>query len=154
PLFEQWFGIKVAEKDEYSSPRKREELICLTEKARQDLQPKGLNELMSNEGAKRIEKARQRLVGKSPAERRQILRNDWSKLLGPVNPIKPPIIKAKSVDDRPIAGAKIERIVLEVEPGISVPVILLAPVTKAVRSPVVVGLAQAGKAGFLKDRAN
>ena len=36
PLFEKWFGIKVPEKDEYSKPRKREELTCWTDKARQD----------------------------------------------------------------------------------------------------------------------
>src|SRR2546428_11269174 len=42
PLFERWFDIKVTEKDEYSAPRKREELICLTDKARQELKPKTL----------------------------------------------------------------------------------------------------------------
>src|SRR5262249_13994182 len=54
PLFERWFGIKFGEKDEYSSPRKPEELVCLTDKTRQDLRPKSLTELMSRVGQERI----------------------------------------------------------------------------------------------------
>src|SRR5262249_20268567 len=97
---------------------------------------------------------RQRLAGKSADEQGRLLRDDWSKLLGPVNPAKPPVVKAQSSDDQPIAGARVERIVLEVEPGIVVPVVILMPVKLTGRAPVVVGLAQAGKAGFLKERAN
>ena len=54
PLFERWFGIKVTEKDEYSAPRKRPELICLTDKAREELKPKSLNELMSALGTEAV----------------------------------------------------------------------------------------------------
>lgn len=153
PLFERWFSIKVTEQDEFSAPRKPAELTCLTDQARQELKPKNLNELMSALGQERIEAARKRLAGKSSSERRQLLRNDWSKLLGPMTPPKPPVVKAQATDDQPIHGAKIERIVLEVEPGIVVPVIVLAPAKRTGRAPVVMGLAQGGKAGFLKERA-
>jgi dienelactone hydrolase len=151
PLFERWFGIKVS--GEYSMPRKRDELICLTDKAREELKPKSLNELMSALGQERIEAARKRLAGKSPAERRQLLRDDWSKLLGPVTPARPPVVKAQTADDQSVAGAKVERIVLEVEPDIVVPVVILTPAKLTGRAPVVIGLAQSGKAGFLKERA-
>jgi cephalosporin-C deacetylase-like acetyl esterase len=154
PLFERWFGIKVTEKDEYRAPRQWEELLCLTDKARRELQPKSLLELMSSVGQERLEKARRRLAGKSPTERRQLLRDDWEKLLGPVTPVRPPVVKSKSTDDQPIAGAKVERILLEVEPGIVVPLVVLTPVRVTGRAPAVVGLAQAGKAGFLKERAS
>jgi len=153
PLLERWFGIKVTEKDEYSAPRQPEELICFTDKARQELRPKSLTELMSALGKERIDKARQRLAGHAPAERRQLLRDDWSKLLGPVAPAQAPVVKAKSMDEQPVAGAKVERIVLEVEPGIVVPVIVLTPAKLAGRAAVVVGLAQSGKEGFLKERS-
>src|SRR5262249_61089638 len=116
-----WFDSKETEKDEYSARRKREELICLTEKAREELKPKSLNELMSSVGNERIEKARQRLAGKSPADRRQLLRDEWGTLLGPVTPARPPVVKSKSMYEQPVAGANSERIVLEVEPGIVVP---------------------------------
>ena len=43
--------------------------------------------------------------------------------------------------------------VLEVEPGVTVPVVLLVPAKLTKGAPVVVGVAQAGKAGFLKERA-
>jgi dienelactone hydrolase len=153
PLFDRWFGIKVAEKDEYSKPLPREQLTCLTEQARQELKPKSLNELMTALGQERIEAARKKLAGKSPAERRQLLRDDWSKLLGPVSPAKPPVVKSNTTDDQPVAGAKVERLVLEVEPGIVVPVMVLASAKLAGPAPVVIGLAQTGKAGFLKERA-
>jgi hypothetical protein len=154
PLFDRWFGIKVSEKDEYSAPRKPEELICLTDKARRELKPKSLTQLMSALGTERIERARQRLSGKSPAEQRQILREQWSKLLGPVAPARPPVVKARATDAQTVAGATVERVVLEVEPGIVVPVLILVPVKRTDAAPVVIGLAQVGKAGFLKERAD
>src|SRR5262249_8696735 len=86
PLFDKWFGIKVAETDEFSAPRKADELICLTEKARQELKPKSLTELMTALGTERVEKARRRLADKTPEERRRLLRDDWARLLGPVSP--------------------------------------------------------------------
>jgi dienelactone hydrolase len=153
PLFERWFGIKVTEKDEYSAPRKRPELICLTDKARQELKPKSLIELMSALGQERIEAARKRLADKPPAERRQFLRDEWSKLLGPVEPVRAPVVKMQATDDQSVAGAKVERIILDVEPGIVVPVLILTPPKLSGRAPVVVGLSQSGKAGFLKERA-
>ncbi len=108
---------------------------------------------MSALGRERIESSRKRLAGKSPADRRQLLRDDWSKLLGPVTPARPPIVQSQAVDDQPASGARVERIVLEVEPGIVVPLVVLAPARLAGRAPVVIGLAQTGKAGFLKERA-
>ena len=70
-----------------------------------------------------------------------------------MEPAKPPVVKAKSSDEQAVAGAKVERVVLEVEPGIVVPVLLLIPEKLTGKAPVVVCLASAGKAGFLKERA-
>ncbi len=150
PLFDKWFGIQAPE---YRMPRPGNELMCWTEKDRKDVQPKNLNEVMSTMGTARIGKARAQLADKTPERQRQILRDDWSKLLGPIAPAKAPGIKAKSMDDQPVAGATVERIVLEVEPGFVVPVVLLKPIKQAKRAPVVVGVAQAGKVGFLKERS-
>jgi hypothetical protein len=108
---------------------------------------------MSAVGAERVTKARQRLAAAPPAERRQLLRADWGRLLGPVLPAGRPAVKAASADDRPAVGARVERVVLEVEPGVVVPVVILSPLGRTGRLPAVVGLAQAGKAGFLKERA-
>jgi cephalosporin-C deacetylase-like acetyl esterase len=151
PLFAKWFDIKVTEKDEYSAPRKREELNCMTEKARQELHPKTLNELMSSLATERIEKARARLTGKDPAERRQILRADWSRLLGPIAPQR---FKIPEAVGETMAGMKIERVKLEVEPDMTIPVLILSPIKNQAKGPVVIGLSHNGKAGFLKNRAD
>lgn len=150
PLFEKWFGIKATE---YRMPRPGTELVCLTDKAREEIKPKTLNEVMSEIGSARVEKARAQLAGKSADERKQILRKEWSKLLGPISPVKPAVVKSTEIDTKAFSGAKVERVVLEVEPGIVVPVVVLVPDKLNTRAPVVVGLAQAGKSGFLKDRA-
>ncbi len=150
PLFDQWFGIKATE---HSAPRKAEELICLTDSARKELQPKSLTDVMGDMGTARVEAARERLAGKTPEQRRQMLRDDWGKLLGPITPAKPAVVKATATDAEAVRGGKVERVVLEVEPGVTVPVVLLVPAKLTKGAPVVVGVAQAGKAGFLKERA-
>ena len=149
PLFDKWFGIKATE---FRAPRPGDELVCLTEQAKKDIQPKSLNTVMSEIGAARIEKMRARLAGKSADERRTILRAEWAKLLGPIAPAKPAVVKSKSGDAQAVRGAKVERIVLEVEPGIVVPMMVLSPEKRAKQASVVIGLAQAGRAGFLKER--
>lgn len=106
---------------------------------------------MSEIGEARIQAARARLADKSAEQRRQILRAEWSKLLGPVTPAK---FRVSETRAEPLGAAGIERIVLEVEPGIVVPVVVLAPQKRAKQAPVVIGLAQAGKAGFLKERSS
>jgi cephalosporin-C deacetylase-like acetyl esterase len=149
PLFERWFGIKATE---YHAPRPSEDLICLSEQARKEIHPKSLNEVMSEMGKARIERARARLMGKSIKERRQSLRAEWDNLLGPVTPARP-VVKTVRKDAQVVNGARVERLVLEVEPGILVPMIVLTPARRGRQAPVVIGLAQAGKAGFLKERA-
>jgi hypothetical protein len=75
------------------------------------------------------------------------LREWWSKLLGPVEPAK------TELKDSGFDGVQVQRRVLETEPGIVVPMLLLVPKKKAGPLPVVVGLAQDGKKGFLKYRS-
>jgi hypothetical protein len=70
-----------------------------------------------------------------------------------VTPAKPPLVKATAPDEQFTGGAKVERVILEVEPGIVVPVVVLTPAKLTGKAPVIIGLAHAGKAGFLKDRA-
>ncbi|MGE3804970.1 MAG: hypothetical protein AB7K24_09890, partial [Gemmataceae bacterium] len=151
PAFERWFGIKA---EEYSANRSRAELTCMTPEARAELKPKSFNTLVSELGAERIAAARKKLAGKSPAEQRDLLRKQWSELLGPNQPAKAPVVKSTKTDEQKVAGAKVERVVLEVEPDFLLPVLVLVPEGVMGKAPVVVGLAQAGKAGFLKNRAD
>lgn len=73
------------------------------------------------------------------------LRREWSRLLGDVAPADAKVVTVAK--DR----VGVERIALEVEPGIDVPLILLLPAQG--RAPIVVGVAQEGKRGFLKERS-
>ena len=147
PLFEKWFGIKATE---YHMPRPGDELVCLTDAAKNELRSKNLNDVMSEIGKARVDKARAALGTQSPEIRREILRAQWSKLLGPIAPAKS---KAVAAGSEVVGGATVERIVLEVEPKIVVPLVVLTPAKRAKQAPVVLGLAESGKAGFVKERA-
>jgi hypothetical protein len=150
PLFEKWFAIKAVE---YHAPRPAGELACLTEEAVKQIKPKSQSAVMTEMATARIERARAGLAGKSVEERGRSLRAAWSKLLGPIAPARPAILKATATDARAVPGANLERLVLEVEPGILVPLVVVAPRTRARQNPVVIGLAQAGKAAFFKERS-
>jgi hypothetical protein len=73
-------------------------------------------------------------------------------LLGEIEPKADP--KVVKEDRQHIGNLTVERIALEVEPGVVVPLLLLIPARKAdARSPVVIAFAQHGKQAFLKDRS-
>jgi dienelactone hydrolase len=149
PTLQRWFDMPVPE--EYSRRRTPDELLCLTPEAAADLRPRPLHELAAEVGERRGEAERRQLAGLNPGERRQQLRRDWARLLGNVEPKADPKVFEKK--DQPSAGMTVERIALEVEPGVAVPLLLLLPARNpAGRLPVVLGLAQGGKEGFLKHR--
>jgi hypothetical protein len=97
------------------------------------------------------------------AARRERLRREWTSVLGPAKPADRLNARAVAQDDPQIAGVKVERFLLDVEPGIVVPVVLLLPnvadpqpgPTKmsTPRVPVVLAVAQAGRREFLKHRS-
>lgn len=158
--FERWFRIATPPGGEL--PRHTvDELTCLTPAALQARSPRPLHQLAGELGAARAAAARERLVKLSPAEQRGQLRRDWGRLLGNVEPDRDPNVVtpiARSGDKPGEAGqpkAIIERLAIEVEPEIVVPLVLLLPATQAAtRSPVVVAVAQHGKQAFLRQRAD
>src|SRR5262249_12023801 len=80
------------------------------------------------------------------------LRKDWARLLGDVEPKGP--AKEANRKTEEVAGVVVERVALEVEKGITVPLLLLMKAKPDGRMPVVVGLAQGGKQAFLAERAD
>jgi cephalosporin-C deacetylase-like acetyl esterase len=151
PALNRWFDIPVPDQQ----PQKRhtiEELTCLTPTASTELKPRPFHELVTALGDERSAAARRRYSELTPDARRQRLQHDWARLLGDVDP-KTDLKIVKQV--RQLLGTvTIERLALEVEPGIVVPALLLVPERKATaRLPVVVALAQQGKQVFLKDRS-
>ena len=150
PTLKRWFDMPIPE--EYSKRRPAADLLCLTPEAAKDLAPKPLHELAAEVGEDRAAETRKRLAGLDPEARRRELRKGWAMLLGDIEPKGDP----KVVERRKEAanGVTVERVALEVEQGVVVPLVLLVPPRRGdVRPPVVMGLAQGGKAAFLKQRS-
>jgi hypothetical protein len=141
----------VVEK-ETSKRRTTQELTCLTSESEKELKPRPLHGLVAALGTERAEAARKRYAELTLPTRRLQLRQDWARLLGEVEPKAD--AKIVKEDRQRLGNATVERLALEVEPGILVPLLLLLPARKAdTRLPVVVAFAQRGKQAFLKDRS-
>jgi dienelactone hydrolase len=150
PMLKRWFDIPVP--DQGAQKRSTaEELTCFTPEAAKELKPRPFHELIAELAIERADTARKRYVELAPRTRQQRLRQEWANLLGDVDPKgEPKIVKA---DRQALGAVTVERLSLEVEPGIDVPLLLLVPERKAAaRMPVVVAFAQHGKQAFLKER--
>jgi dienelactone hydrolase len=146
----RWFDMPVPEK-EYQQRHTAAELACLTPEALKTLEPRPLWEIADKVGAERAAAARRRLAELKPEDRLPQLRRDWAKLLGPIEPEM--AAKADTLESGKLGTATVERIGLQVEAGMVVPLLLLLPPHKdGARLPVVVGLSQDGKEGFLRQR--
>jgi dienelactone hydrolase len=152
PALKQWFDMPIPEK-EYQERHKADELLCLTPEVRKELKPKPLYEVAGEIGAARAAAARERLTALKPEERRKRLREEWTKLLGDVEPREAKRLEAAAYGGLGHRGTK-EQILLEVEPKVVVPLFLWIPpeLTTAPRS-LVVCVCQEGKAEFVKARA-
>jgi cephalosporin-C deacetylase-like acetyl esterase len=138
PALRDWFGMPIPE--EYSKRRPSEDLLCWTEELRDELVPKKMHDLVREIAGERLD---------LDADMNQWL-EQWSKLLGNIEPAKDPkieVLRAKDFDD--IRSIWFN---LDTEPGIILPGILLTPLNAKGKLPVVVMVAQGGKAGFLKER--
>lgn len=151
PLFEKWFDIKA---QEYSAPRKSDELRCLTDMAKRELSPKTALQVMGEEANLRLIAARVGLSKLSQDQRREAMRQQWSRLLGPVKSKHVPVGQwVGEVDENTYHNVHVLRMTLDVEPGVVIPFLLLSPNEPQGRKPLVIAIAHAGKAGFFKSRA-
>jgi hypothetical protein len=150
PILQRWFDMPIP--PEYSKRRTADELLCLTPEAIRTFHPRPLHELAAEIGGRRAAEARRRRAGLAPEEQRKQLRKDWAQLLGDVEPKADPRVHEQKKER--LGSLTVERLALEVEPGIVVPLVLLVPPGEpGRRPPVVLGLAQGGKQAFLKERA-
>lgn len=150
PILQRWFDMPIPQ--EYSKRRPADELLCLTPETLKMLHPRPLHELAAEIGGRRASEARRRRANLDPEQQRKQLRQDWARRLGDVEPKAAP--KVHDQKKQTLGSLTVERLALEVEPGIVVPLVLLMPSRKSgKRPPVVLGLAQGGKQAFLKHRA-
>lgn len=150
PTLQRWFDMPIPA--EYSGRRTPEELHCLTTEPARALRARPAHELAAELAAKYLQAARQRLSDSTPEDRRGQLRQDWARLMGDVEPKG--VAKVLEQRKQLVAGLAVERLALEVEPGIVVPLLLFTPDHKPdTRVPCVLGLSQEGKQSFLRERS-
>jgi dienelactone hydrolase len=150
PALERWFAIPTPEERQSRLPP--EKLIAFTSELRERLQPRPMHELFAEIGATRATAFRTQLAGLQPSERRTRLRQAWADLLGEVSVGSKPTVQSRV--EEPLGSIRIERIKLEVGTNVIVPLLLLKPASvRDGKWPVIIGVAQSGKAIFLRDRA-
>ena len=155
PPLERWFGIAAPEQD-YQQRHRDEDLTSFTPELASKLKPRPMHELFGEIGASRATTMRVQLSKLPANEQRQRLRQEWAKLLGNIEPVTASeISKAGSEIGNHKPMIQIERIGLEIEPNIVVPMLLLLPQPPASKElPLVVGLSQEGKEKFLSENAD
>lgn len=155
-VFRQWFGIDVKPEAEFQARRPREELICLTDAARQQFQPQPLWQILQDSTAAHLKTSRAALEKVPLPERRKLVRASWTRLLANVEPPRDAKVRPGSPAAETIGELLVRRELLDVEPGITVPVMVLSRQQEnaAVKSPLVVCVAADGIGGVLRRRAN
>jgi len=150
PHLARWFD-RQPPADEFQNRHDVDELLCITPAVAERLDPQPVYRLARKLADERIAGARKDTASVDFASRRTILRDGWSGLLGNITPATNPIVKA--VEREETNGVAVERIVLEVEPGIVVPLVVMqARHERSDRLPVVIALADSGKQKFLAAR--
>jgi dienelactone hydrolase len=144
PTLKQWFGLPMPER-EYTKRFDSSELQCWTEEARRTLKPKLVHEL-----AREIaDDWRAKKFARQPQYKEQL------KLLG-IGELAKLKCQAETVGtDEAGKGFRVRKQIYRHEgaPALAFPVVMLIPDGAKKETPVVIALAQDGKAGFLKRRA-
>jgi hypothetical protein len=152
PSLNRWLKMDVTPDKEFRTRREPEELMCLTKEAQEALKPRHLYEVAGALGAERVAAARAQLAKLAPEARTQKLRQDWAKLLGDIEPKAAP--KATASGREKLGEGSVEKVVLEVDDGIVLPLVVLTPPANMPKPAVVVAFAQEGKQAFLKQRGD
>jgi cephalosporin-C deacetylase-like acetyl esterase len=135
----EWYGMPIP--SEYSKRVPSEDLLCWTPEAREKLKPKKMFEVLAELRAEYTKPA----VGTPWPE-------PWITVLGDTSPARamPSIERSEKIE-----GGTMLRFALPVEAGVDVPGLLIVPEVKGdVKPPIVVMVAQQGKAAFLKERGD
>src|SRR6185369_8137727 len=103
-----------------------------------------IHELLRETAEKKLTAARAELARLAPEARTEWLRKRWASKLGDIEPNRRP--EATVHWKKPWPNAEAEGVTLTVEPGITVPLLLLRPLTRTSgRAPLVVVVSEAGK---------
>jgi cephalosporin-C deacetylase-like acetyl esterase len=165
PTLERWFGIPVPYGDSAShsyenlAPRPEvdrrpaDELSVLTPAVAAEIHNRSVHDLAREQGMTHVEAARRELAKLSNDERVKWLQSKWAAKLGDIEPNRHPQATIKWTKLAP--GARAVAMALAVEPGVTVPMLLLEPSSAhGQRAPAVVAVAEGGKDLFLAQRSS
>ncbi|MEX0718866.1 MAG: hypothetical protein WD066_19895 [Planctomycetaceae bacterium] len=156
PHLEKWFSIPDSKEEPHLEVDARK-LLSLTDEAIREFQPQPMHVVARRIAADRDAAYRRRADALAGEHRRKFRQEAWARILGPVEPVGKAVLLADSGRREELDGHRVERFVLETEPEIRVPVLLLLPAKSPredERFPFVIGVAQQGKAGFLAHRGD
>jgi dienelactone hydrolase len=154
PVLNRWFRIAPPH-EMPRDQRSAEELSCWSPELMAELNPQPLHRLAEQIGRQRIVAGFETLKDLTPNQRRKSLQETWSVILGDVAPVRNLRELLDSVASiEGVVSVTERRVVLEVEPDLVVPLLLILPKPATEdRVPVVTAFAQAGKQELLNHRA-
>ena len=151
PHLQRWFGMEPPDQD-FRQRRKTAELMCLTPDLLKELAPEPVHRLAERLAEQRLAAARRERQQLDAVSRRQVLCRSWAALLGDIVPLGDPELLETRTDAK--NGILSERLSLEVEPGIVIPLALLRCAGELRKEPpTVVILSRSGKQQVLAQRA-
>src|SRR5439155_14412762 len=164
PTLEKWFGVPIPFSDlsnsvhanlakEPGDRRPESELDVLNPAICSELKMRSVHELTHQIGRSKVAAARSQLAELEPRLRQEWIRSKWKSKLRDIEPNPRP--QAISHWSKRVPNGEVEAITLDVEPGIVVPLLLLRPAASLKkRVPIVVGVSEGGKEGFLAARSH
>ena len=163
PTLERWFGIPVPFGDSASqiyenlTPRPEvnrrpvDDLVVLTPTVAVEIRNRSVHEIAREQGQAQVQVARRELAKLPQDKRVQWMRTKWAAKLGDIEPNTHPL--AVTEWTKKVPGAEVDAVSLTIEPGVTVPLLLLKPSSARGRRPVVVAVAEGGKDLFLAERS-
>jgi hypothetical protein len=142
PVLKRWLDVPIPE-HEYHGLTPDSELMCINPEIAAERKPQTTAALAASIARARLDRAR-----KTPS----MLPSMLAAKLGDIEPNRN--AEAHIVTTNSVAGFSEEAVGVEVEPGITLPLIVLKPnAQNDGRRPAVLAFAQDGKSGFLANRA-
>jgi dienelactone hydrolase len=145
--FAHWFEIRDGSQQEYSRRINEGELMCWTDALRRELAESPWRESLAAEARRAANERRGQLRPLSAAERNRA----WQHLLGGTPSSSHNIVRQDT--ERVGDSLEVTRVLLETDPGIRVPLVLLRSVPyDTPRAAAIVLVAQSGKQAVLRAR--
>ena len=172
PILKRWFGIplpsdedlailpdsqlstnpvrEAARLQEAERRRPHADLLSITPAVSAEMERRPLHTIAHAMGVEQLDAARSRREALRSQAKLEVLRRELATQLGHIEPNPNP--EARVRGNQNLSASRVERIVLDIEEGIQVPLLLLLPGNRRPDS-LVVAVAQGGKERFLSNRA-